>query len=53
MNETLIFFKIRDVFLKSIKTEAVFTKTEMNHDLNVKFRQNTNCTPTVSKLTMY
>ena len=31
MNENSIFFKIQTV-LKNIKTEAVFTKTEMNNE---------------------
>ena len=40
MNETLIFFKIQAVLKKSIETEAVFTKREMNNEWNVDFRQN-------------
>ena len=28
---------------KSIETEAVFTKTEMNNEWNVDFLQNTSC----------
>ena len=41
MNETFIRFKIRAVLKKSIETEAVFTKTEMNNEWNINFRQNT------------
>ena len=52
MNETLIFFKIRDILKKyqyevcseSIKTEVVFIKTEINNKLNDNFIQNMNCT---------
>ena len=43
MNETLVFFKILNTFKKSIETEAIFTKTEMNCGGNVNFLQNTRC----------
>ena len=44
MNEPFIFFKIRFVFKKKgIETEALFTNTEMNNELNVNFIQNTMC----------
>ena len=35
MNETLILSEFRAVFKKSMKTEAVFTKTEMNNEWDV------------------
>ena len=53
MNETLIFFKIRDVFLKTIETDAVFTKTEMNNEWKVNFLQNTSCVEKVSILKLF
>ena len=38
---------------KSIETEAVFTKREMNNEWNVDFRQNTSCVEKVSRLKLY
>ena len=35
------------------KTEAIFTKSEMNNERNVHFPQNTSCVQKVSKLKMY
>ena len=39
-----------DVCTKSIETEAVFTKMEMNNEGNINFLQNTTCVQKVSKL---
>ena len=38
---------------KSIPTEAVFTKTEMNNEWNVDFLENTSCVEKVSRLKLY
>ena len=38
---------------KSIETEAVFTKTEMNNEWNINFHQNTSCVGKVSRLKLY
>ena len=55
MNETFIFFKIRFVLKKyrSIETEAVFSKTDMNNKRNFPFLQNTSCVEKVSMLKLY
>ena len=39
----LLFSSKYEVCWKSIETEAVFTKTEMNNEWNVDFLQNTSC----------
>ena len=39
--------------LKSIITEAVFTKTEMNNEWTVHFLPNTSCAENVSRLKLY
>ena len=52
MNDTSVFSK-SEMCWKSIETEAVFTKTEMNNERNVDFLQNTKCVEKVSRLKLY
>ena len=52
MNKTLIFFQIREM-VKSTKTEAVFTKTEMNNKWNGNFLLNKRNGQKVSRLKPY
>ena len=40
MNKTLIFFRIRSMFLKSNESEAEFTKIKMKKEQNHEFLQN-------------
>ena len=42
-----------DLCWKSIETEAVFTKTEMNNEWNINFLQNLRCVEKVSRLKLY
>ena len=44
------FFSKYERCLKSIETEAVFTKTERNNEWNVSFQQNMNCVQKVLRL---
>ena len=53
MNKTLILTKICAVLKKSIETEAVFTKIEMNNEWNVNSFQNTRCVEKVSRQKLY
>ena len=38
---------------ESIKTEAVYTKTEMNSEQNIHFLQNVRCVEKVLRLNLY
>ena len=42
-----------EVYWKSIETEAVFTKKEINNEWNVHFLQNTRCIEKVLRLKPY
>ena len=42
-----------ELYWKSIETEAVVTKTEINDEGNVHFLQNTSCVEKVSRLKLY
>ena len=46
-------YLIYELCWKSIETEAVFTKREMNNEWNVDFLQNTSCVEKVSRLKLY
>ena len=41
------------LFWKSIETECIFTKREMNNEWNVDFLHNTSCVEKVSRLKLY